>query len=51
MNQLGVEGKTVAEQLGHGLDVSQNIYTQAGIEQQTNAVNRLDDALQNSHAD
>lgn len=50
MNQLGIEGKTVAEQLGHGLDVSQNIYTQAGIEQQTNAVNRLDDALNTSAA-
>jgi len=46
MNQLGIEGKTVSDQLGHHLDVSQNIYTQAGIQQQTNAVNRLDDALQ-----
>jgi integrase len=48
MNQLGIEGKTVSDQLGHHLDVSQNIYTQAGIQQQTEAVNRLDDALARS---
>lgn len=45
MNQLGIEGKTVSDQLGHGLNVSQNIYTQAGIQQQADAVNRLDHAL------
>lgn len=47
LNQFGIEGKTVADQLGHGLDVSQNVYTQAGIKQQTQAVNILDNALQN----
>jgi integrase len=45
LNQFGVEGKTVADQLGHGLDVSQNVYTQSGIKQQANAVNILDRAL------
>jgi len=45
MNQLGIEGKTVSDQLGHNLDVSQNIYTQAGIQQQTDAVNKLDNAV------
>ena len=46
MKQLDVDGKTVSEQLGHTLDVSQNVYTQAGIQLQTDGVNRLDDALQ-----
>ena len=41
MNQLGIEGKTVADQLGHGLNVSQNVYTQAGIRQQQLAVDAL----------
>jgi integrase len=50
LNQFGVEGKTVADQLGHGLDVSQNVYTQAGIKQQTNAVNILDNALRQKTA-
>ena len=45
MNQLGVEGKVVADQLGHGLNVSQNVYTRAGIKQQKIAVETLDDAL------
>lgn len=45
MNQLGIEGKTVSDQLGHNLDVSQNIYTQAGIDQQRRAVDTLDSAL------
>lgn len=45
MNQLGIDGKTVSDQLGHTLDVSQNVYTQAGIKQQTNAVNKLDEAI------
>ena len=50
MNQLGVEGKTVADQLGHGLNVSQNVYTQAVIRQQQLAVDALDHALSNAHA-
>ena len=45
MNQLGIDGKTVADQLGHGLNVSQNVYTQAGIRQQQLAVDALDSAL------
>jgi hypothetical protein len=35
----------LARDIGHGLDVSQNVYTQAGIKQQTTAVNILDNAL------
>jgi integrase len=45
LNQLGVEGKTVADQLGHALDVSQNVYTQAGLDQQRRAIEKLDNAL------
>jgi integrase len=29
MNNLGVEGKLVADQLGHSLDVNQNVYTKS----------------------
>ncbi len=32
MRALGVEGKLVADQLGHSIDVSQNIYTQSPVE-------------------
>jgi integrase len=45
MNQLGIDGKIVADQLGHTLDVSQNVYTQAGIKRQQESVNQLDDAI------
>ena len=44
MNQLGIDGKIVADQLGHGLNVSQNVYTVAGIQRQTAAVQELDKA-------
>lgn len=29
---LGVDGKLVADQLGHTLDVNQNVYTQSAVE-------------------
>ena len=29
---LGVDGRLVADQLGHSLDVSQNVYTQSPVE-------------------
>jgi hypothetical protein len=35
----------VADQLGHTLDVNQNVYTRVGFDRQTDAVNRLDLAL------
>ena len=31
MSDLGVEGKLVADQLGHSLDVNQNVYTQSAV--------------------
>lgn len=45
MSALGVDGKVIADQLGHGLDVSVNTYTIAGINRQRDAVNTLDNAL------
>jgi integrase len=45
LNDLGIEGKVVADQLGHTLDVNQNVYTHAAGSRREDAVNRLDSAL------
>jgi integrase len=45
MKGLGIDGKLVADQLGHGLDVSQNIYTQSPVETRLPAVNILERSL------
>jgi len=45
LNSLGADGKLVADQLGHTLEVSQNVYTKTGIARQQEAVNRLAQAL------
>ena len=45
MNDLGVEGKLVADQLGHSLDVNQNVYTQSAVSKRQAAVNRLEISL------
>jgi integrase len=45
MNALGVNGKLVADQLGHSLDVSQNVYTQSPVESRLDAVNQLEESL------
>ncbi|MBL8232087.1 MAG: hypothetical protein JNL98_26565 [Bryobacterales bacterium] len=45
MNALGVSGKLVADQLGHSLDVNQNVYTQSPVESRREAVNRLEERL------
>jgi integrase len=45
LNDLGVEGKIVADQLGHTLDVNQNVYTKVSTERQQNAVTLLDEVL------
>jgi integrase len=50
LNQLGTDGKTVADQLGHTLDVNQNVYTRTGIARQHAAVQQLDDALSHARA-
>jgi integrase len=46
MKALGVDGKLVADQLGHTLDVNQNVYTQSPVEIRQAAVNRLEKSLQ-----
>jgi len=46
LNALGVEGKLVADQLGHGLDVNQNVYTQTSVDLRRNALHKLEAALQ-----
>jgi len=46
MKTLGVDGKLVADQLGHTLDVNQNIYTQSPVEIRQAAVNQLEKSLQ-----
>jgi len=45
MNAMGIEGKLVADQLGHTLDVNQNVYTQSPVAQRQEAVNRLESAV------
>jgi integrase len=42
LNNLGIDGKLVADQLGHTLDVSQNVYTKSGIARQQDAITQLD---------
>jgi integrase len=46
LNEIGTDGQIVAQQLGHGLDVSQNVYNKVGIQRQRDAVNKLEAALQ-----
>ncbi len=45
MRSLGVDGKLVADQLGHSLDVNQNVYTQSPVESRLAAVNQLEKSL------
>jgi integrase len=46
MKVLGVDGKLVADQLGHTLDVNQNVYTQSPVELRQAALNQLEKRLQ-----
>ena len=46
MKALGIDAKLVADQLGHGLDVSQNVYTQSSVEIRQAALNQLERSLQ-----
>jgi integrase len=45
MNALGIDGKLVADQLGHTLDVNQNVYTQVSVERRKEALDRLEGML------
>jgi hypothetical protein len=40
-----VDGKLVADQLGHSLDVNQNVYTQSPVESRPDMVNQLKKSL------
>ena len=42
---LGMDGKLVADQLGHSLDVNQNVYTQSPVESRLDMVNQLEKSL------
>jgi len=41
----GCAAKLVADQLGHSLDVNQNVYTQSAVSKRQAAVNRLEISL------
>jgi integrase len=41
MRRLKIDPKLVAEQMGHTLDVNLNVYTQAGLDQRAEAVEKL----------
>jgi len=45
MKVLGVDGKLVADQLGHTLDVNQNVYTQSPVASRLVIVNQLEKQL------
>src|SRR5580658_10237939 len=45
MKALGADGKLVADQLGHTLDVNQNVYTQSSVESRSVIVNQLEQRL------
>ena len=46
MKGLGIDGKLVVDQLGHSLDVNQNVYTQSPVESRLVIVNQLEKTLQ-----
>ena len=48
MNELEIDPKVVADQLGHTVDVNQNVYTKAALHRRAAAVKILDEALQKS---
>jgi hypothetical protein len=45
MGDLGVERKLVADQCGHSIDVSENVYRQTSVASRREAVIRLEQAL------
>ena len=46
LSDLNVHPIVVADQLGHALDVNQNVYTQSPMELKVEAVNELDAVLE-----
>ena len=45
MQEIGVDPKVRAEQMGHTLDVNENVYTSTALHQRREAVNRLENTL------
>ena len=45
MGDLGIDGKLVADQCGHTLDVNQNVYRQTSVASRLPAVNKLEEKL------
>jgi len=45
MKALGADGKLVADQLGHTLDLNQNVYTQSPVASRLAIVNQLEKSL------
>jgi len=45
MKQWGVDPKSVADQLGHTLDVNQNVYAQSAVERRLVIVRELQRSL------
>jgi integrase len=46
LRDLDVDPKVRAEQMGHTVDVNENVYTKTSVEARRRAVNRLEEALQ-----
>ena len=47
MKQLGIDAKTISDQLGHSLDVDVNVYTSTPLEFRQSAVEQLESTLVN----
>ena len=47
---MGVEGKLVSDQLGHTLDVNQNVYAMASVERRKVIVDALEQSILNPAA-
>lgn len=47
MKELGIDPKIVADNLGHTLDVNQNVYTTTMLERRLEAVERVETAVSN----
>ena len=48
LNELKIDSKTVADQLGHTVDVNRNVYTLASLSRRKEAVNVLEFAVRAS---
>ena len=45
LKELDVDPQVRAEQMGHTVDVNENVYTKTSLERRREAVNRLESAL------